>query len=76
MHWKTDTCHLKEEFKELKLLRKEIGESYLDSILQLLYSVVVLIVPLLILNAITTSYIVWRIFAFQLGTYHKIPSKY
>ena len=38
MRWKADMCQLKQDIKELKQLRKDIGEFCLDSILQLLYS--------------------------------------
>ena len=59
--------HLKRELKELKRLRKDIGESCLDSVLTFLFSVLLLHIPMLILNAIASSYLVWRIFAFRLG---------
>ena len=67
MHWKADMCQLKREFRELKRLRKEIGESCLDSVLVFLFEVLFLHFPMLILNAIATSYLVWRIFAFRFG---------
>jgi hypothetical protein len=67
MNWRADMYHLKRELKELKRLRKDIGESCLDSVLTFLFSVLFLHIPMLILNAIASSYLVWRIFAFRLG---------
>ena len=67
MHWKADMYELKSEFKELFRLRKNIGDSSFDLFLQSLIKIIVLHIPMFILNAIATSYLVWRIFAFRLG---------
>ena len=67
MHWKADMYELKSEFKELFRLRKNIGDSSFDLFLQSLIRIIVLHIPMFILNAIATSYLVWRIFVFCLG---------
>ena len=73
MHWKADMYQLNQEFRDLKQVRKEIGESCLDSILIFLFEVLFFHIPMLILNVIATSYLVWRILAFHLG-FVKDPS--
>ena len=67
MLWRADMYQLKQEFKDLKRFRKDIGDSCFDTTLYFLITFFVLHLPMLILNAIATSYLVWRIFAFRLG---------
>ena len=65
MLWRADMYQLKREFKDLKRFRKDIGDSCFDTVLHFLISFFILHLPMLILNAIATSYLVWRIFAFR-----------
>ena len=67
MLWRADMYQLKREFKDLKRFRKDIGDSCFDELLHFLVTFFILHLPMLILNAIATSYLVWRIFAFRLG---------
>ena len=67
MLWRADMYQLKREFKDLKRFRKDIGDSCFDTALYFLITFFVLHLPMLILNAIATSYLVCRIFAFRLG---------
>ena len=59
-------CQLKQGFKELKQLGELFCKSCLDSIFPLLFSVLFLHIPMLMLNAIVTSYLVWGISCFVL----------